>query len=63
MLTEYQKFMKKRLAEITKDHPTMKQPQKFKLAAKGWSKQDGGKKSSKRRRSSKRRSSKRSQRR
>jgi hypothetical protein len=65
MLTEYQKYMKKRLQELKKDHPTMKQPQLMKLAAQGWSKVSGktsSKKSSKRR-SSKRRSSKRSQRR
>jgi hypothetical protein len=61
MLTEYQKFMKKRLPEIKKAHPNMKQPEVMKLAAQGWSKQNGG--ASKKRRSSKRRSSKRRQRR
>jgi hypothetical protein len=64
MLTEYQKYMKKRLQELKKDHPNMKQPQLMKLAAQGWSKVSGktsSKKSSKK--SSKRRSSKRSQRR
>ena len=62
MLTQYQQFMKKKLKELTDANPKMKQAQKFKEAAKSWSKQSGGKKSSKRR-SSKRRSSKRRQRR
>ena len=59
MLTDYQKFMKQQLKKLKDEHPTMKQPQLMKLAAKGWKKQSGGKK----RKSSKRKSSKRSQRR
>jgi|688.fasta_scaffold276009_2 hypothetical protein len=76
MLSEYQKFMKKRLAELKEEAPTMKQPQRMKRAAQDWHKQSGGNVLSdvlngmtggKRRRSSKksqkRKSSKRKQRR
>jgi hypothetical protein len=42
MLSEYQKFMKKRLAELKDEKPNMKQPQRMKLAAQDWHKQSGG---------------------
>jgi hypothetical protein len=42
MLSEYQKFMKKRLAELKEEAPTMKQPQRMKRAAQDWHKQSGG---------------------
>jgi nucleolin len=42
MLSNYQKFMKKRLAELKDEEPNMEQSQRMKRAAQDWHKQSGG---------------------